>query len=307
MDYILIILGFFLLVKGADFFVDGSSAIARRLGIPTIVIGLTIVAIGTSVPEAMVSILASLKNANSMSLSNVVGSNIFNFLIVLGVCAIIKVLPVNKKILTRDIVILIGVTTFLTFSMMDNSLDRVEGLILIVLLILYIFLLIKDSLHSKKEEEKAEKVSTILSVIYIIGGIIGIAIGGELVVNSATKIALTLGISETLIGLTIVAFGTSLPELVTAIVAVRKGEVNIAIGNVVGSCIFNIIFVLGISAVISPIILNTSPMINLIILLGVTILMSIFLLTRKRVSRNEGIVCVILYIVYLVCLIMNVF
>lgn len=309
--YVYLIIGFALLIKGADYFVDGASAVARLLKIPSVVIGLTIVAMGTSAPEAAVSITAGLSGSNEIAISNVIGSNIFNLLMVIGICAAIHAFATDEEILKRDMPVNIGATIVLLIFLLDGTLGRIEGCVLLVALVVYLVIVVRTALKNRKnaagasaEAEEAEKKLTIpMILIFIIGGMLAIIWGGDLVVDNAQRIALSFGMSPMLVGLTIVALGTSLPELVTSIVASRKGESGLALGNAVGSCLFNILFILGMSSVISPITLTANSVIESItdtaILLGITILMLIFSATGKKVSRAEGIIYVCLYAAYM--------
>lgn len=312
LNIFLLVAGFVALVKGADLFVDGSSSIAAIFKVPSVIIGLTIVALGTSAPELAVSTSAALKGSNEIALSNVVGSNIFNLMMVLGVCAVIKPLPITKVIKKRDfplsIVVtaalfgvlalqMIGKVDFGTVKMSDNvsEVSRVIGISLLVLFIIYIIVLIISAIKNKIEGEPTKTMSPLKSVLFIIIGLALIIAGGQFVVNSAKFIAAAFGMSETLIGLTVVAFGTSLPELVTSIVASRKGENELAVGNVVGSNIFNMMFILGLSAALHPITVNFACMTDFAILIVASILVFIFAL-KDRINRPQGIVMILFYI-----------
>lgn len=306
--YLYLIAGFVLLIKGADYFVDGASAVARLLKIPSVVIGLTIVAMGTSAPEAAVSITASLGGSNEIAVSNVIGSNIFNLLMVIGVCVAIKAFATDMDILKRDIPVNIIASVMLLIFISDGKLGRIEGIIFLAALMVYLFFIVRFALKKRTnvtEEagEKEKKQSVPVIILYILGGLAAIVWGGDLVVDNAKRIALSFGMSPTLVGLTIVAMGTSLPELVTSMVASRKGESGLALGNAVGSCLFNILFILGISSVLSPIVLSAESMMESMtdaaILTGVSVLMLIFCATGRRVSKAEGIVYVCLYAAYM--------
>ncbi|MDO4330405.1 MAG: calcium/sodium antiporter [Lachnospiraceae bacterium] len=258
MMYVLLFVGFFLLIKGADYFVEGSSSIAKLLRVPTVVIGLTVVAMGTSLPEMAVSATAALTGNNDIAVSNVVGSNLFNLLVVVGACGAVIPLKIDKLILKRDFPFSIIITMILiAMCAFDLQVDRHEGILLFVILILYLLHIVRDALkHREPELEEAIRGirrSPAVSIVFIIGGVIAIVVGGDLVVDNACLIAEAFGLSQTLIGLTIVAMGTSLPELVTSVVAAKKGENDMAMGNVVGSNIFNILSVLGVSAGIHPV------------------------------------------------------
>lgn len=307
--YVYLIIGFALLIKGADFFVDGASAVAKLLKIPSVVIGLTIVALGTSAPEAAVSITAGIAGSNEIAISNVIGSNLFNLLMVIGICAIIKAFDTDLEILKRDMPVNIGVTVLLLIFILNGELGRIEGIILLVGLVVYLVVVVRSALKNRKnnseaaEEEQEKKLTIPLIIVFIIGGMLAIIWGGDLVVDNAQRIALSFGMSPMLVGLTIVALGTSLPELVTSIVASRKGESGLALGNAVGSCLFNGLFILGISSTISPIVLGgesaMESITDMAILVGVSILMLILSATGKKVSRGEGIIYVCLYAAYM--------
>lgn len=307
MSFILIVVGIVLLIKCADLFVDGCSNVAKALGIPSLIIGLTIVAFGTSAPEAAVSITASLKGMNDISLGNVVGSNICNLLLVLGVSSLSGCLTAKRKIITRDFIYAIfsSVVMFiLSFKFFHNGgtkgiIDQTAGLLLLCYLGVYLYALIGDALKSAKKKEEKNNFK-FLDVFRIVIGIIGIIVGGQLVVNSAIKIAEMLHVSQNVIALTIVAIGTSLPELVTSAVAVKKGETDIAIGNVVGSNIFNIFFILGISSVISPIVYGFESYIDIIIMLVASIGVYLLTLKNSRIGKKKSIILLGSYAMYLI-------
>lgn len=307
MSVILLVVGMVLLIKCADWFVDGCSNVAKALGIPSLIIGLTIVAFGTSAPEAAVSITASLKGMNSISIGNVVGSNICNLLLVLGLSGLFGSLVAKRKIITRDFVYAIfsGVVLFiLSFGFFipngsEGVITRSNGLILLCFLVIYLYALLGDALRTvRSREEKGEfKFKDILLIVI---GIIGIIAGGQLVVNSATDIANMLNVSQNVIALTVVAIGTSLPELVTSVVASKKGEVDIAIGNVVGSNIFNIFFILGISSAISPITFGGETFVDIIVMLVASVLVYLLLLKNKRIGNKKGLVLLGTYVIYMI-------
>lgn len=311
--YIWLIVGFLLLVKGADFFVEGSSSVAKNLRVPSIIIGLTIVAFGTSCPEAAVSITASMQNKNAMALSNVVGSNIFNLLVVVGASACIKPIKVDTGMLKREypfsiivaaILLLVSADVWVRGDGRSNVVGRFAGLFLLLLFIGFVIYMVFSALKNRTAEEEDLKVLSMpKSIIFIIGGMIAIIIGGQLVVNSATDIARQFGLSETLIGLTIVALGTSLPELVTSMVAARKGESDLALGNVVGSNIFNILLVLGASAVLSPVEVGIASIYDIILLIVFSIFVYLLCFTRKKVGRVEGLAMLAAYAGYMIYII----
>lgn len=310
LNIILLVIGFIMLIKCADMFVDSSSNIARALGVSTLIIGLTIVAFGTSAPEAAVSLISSIQGKNDISMGNIVGSNICNLLLVLGVGAMFGKLKAKKKILTRDFIYSIFsyiVLIILTFEgFMNNgsvgTITRTSGMILLCFLAVYVYSLIIEATQERKvKEEKTEFKFKDIALIVV--GILGIALGGELVVDSATKIASFIGVSDSLIALTVVAIGTSLPELVTSAVAVKKGETDLAIGNVIGSNIFNIFFVLGISSVVSPITFGLETFIDTIIMLAAGIIVYLLALKNYRIGNKKGILMIGMYLVYILYII----
>lgn len=298
MMYVLLILGFVLLVKGADFFVDGASSVAKLLKIPSVIIGLTIAAIGTSAPEAAVSISAGLSGNSDIALSNVVGSNMFNLLVVIGVSAVICPIVTEKAILTRDIWWSLGAAVVLFVMMLDMEISRVEGILLLCGIITYIVILVRSALKNRTQGEDVKTMSPLKSVLCIVGGLAAVAIGGDLVVDNAVLIAKAIGMSETFIGLTIIAMGTSLPELVTSIVAAKKGDSGLALGNVIGSNIFNILFILGMASALTPI--NASP--TLLVDVGIiavsTLVVYVFGKTGNKTTRWEGAACLAMYAAY---------
>lgn len=306
MTILLLIVGMLCLVKGADWFVDGSSSVARMLKVPSVIIGLTIVALGTSLPEASVSITAGLVGNNELAISNVVGSDIFNTLVVVGASALITPFIMDKDIVRRDLKINLFVSFLLAvFVSINGYLDRWEGLILLVLLVMYIGTLIRSAMQNRTQEENAKTLSAPMSIVYIVVGIAAIILGGNLVVDSATKIAQLLGLSDTLIGLTIVSIGTSLPELMTSIVAARKGESGLSLGNAIGSNILNIIFILGVSSVLSPIAALTENIMDAWILVVVACFTLWIAKKDDQMTRSKGALFVVIYIVYLIYIILR--
>ncbi len=306
-QFILLIVGFVLLIKGSDFFVDGSSNIASILKIPTLIVGLTIVAFGTSAPEAAVSITSSLSGNNALAVSNVIGSNLFNMMLIIGLCALLRELKIGRDVLNKDLPFLVVITAILSgFIIIGWSISRVEGIILFLLIIGYVSYLVYSAKKTKEAQiVEKPKMGLLRSIIYIIGGMAGIIIGADFVVDSASYIAMAFGMSETLIGLTIVAIGTSLPELVTSLTALKKEENQLIIGNVIGSNIFNILFVLGASSIISPITINPNMIVDIALMLGVTILFFIFGKTQDKYDKKEGFILVALFIAYMAFAIMR--
>lgn len=304
MEYVLLVIGFILLIKGADCFVDGSASVAHKLRVSSMVIGLTVVAMGTSAPECAVSIAASFRGENSMAISNVVGSNIFNLMVVCGVCSVITPLRVKASTLKKEFPIsILAAVALIAMGYLGMEIGRAEGVLLLAGFITFLAWLVKEAQkdRSKAQEdvEEIKSLSAVMCLVYIVIGMIAIVMGGDIVVDSATRIAENFGLSQTLIGLTIVALGTSLPELVTSIVAAKKGEADMAIGNVIGSCIFNILLVLGIAGAISPMEVLLENMIDAIILVGMSIIVWVFAWSGKRISRVEGAALVAIYAVYM--------
>lgn len=305
MMYLLLLIGFVLLIKGADLFVDGSSSIAGILKVPSVIIGLTIVAMGTSAPEAAVSINAGLAGNSDISLGNIVGSNIFNLLVVIGACAVIFPAKSNEDILKRDLWWNIGVSVLLFVLILDGSISRMEGIILLAVFIFYLGLMVRSAMKNRMDETPMDVMPLWKSLLFVAGGLAAVVFGGDMVVDNASLIAKAWGMSDTLVGLTIVAIGTSLPELVTSITASKKGDSGIALGNAVGSCLFNILFILGMASSITPVNAVPELIIDTAILIVVTILILIVAKTGKRTNRVEGIICVTAYIIYTAYIIMR--
>lgn len=299
LEILLLAVGFFMLVKGADWFVDGTSGLAEKMGIPQLVVGLTIVAMGTSAPEAAVSINAALKGNGGISIGNVVGSNILNILIILGITAVITTVAIQKSTLIIEIPFMIIVTVILLFmGMTGESVTLFEGIILWVIFLAYLSYLFILARKGKQEKSTDERSVLKLIVLTVLGGII-VVWGSDITVDSATAIAKFAGLSERFIGLTIVALGTSLPELVTSVTAARKGNADIAIGNIVGSNIFNILFVIGTASIITPVIYEPAFIIDAIIAIAAGFLLWVSVARTKSLRRPWGIVMLVSYAVYL--------
>ena len=303
LELFLLALGFSMLVKGADWFVDGTSGMARKLGIPQLVVGLTIVAMGTSAPEAAVSITAALKNNAGIAIGNVIGSNILNILIILGVTAVITTVAIQKSTLYVEIPYMLVVTIVLILMGLDGKVSRIEGILLWGMFLIYLAYLYYLAKKGKEEKEKVEESIWKLIVSAILGGAI-VVWGSDITVDAATKIAQILGMSERFIGLTIVALGTSLPELVTSVTAARKGNADIAIGNIVGSNIFNILFVIGTAALIIPVPFTTGFLMDgdVAIMAGVLLWIAVF--WKMELRRSWGIVMLAAYAAYFVYLLL---
>ena len=315
MSFILLIIGFFFLIKGADLFVEGAASIAKKFNVPSMVIGLTIVAMGTSAPEAAVSITSSLAGQNDMSVANVVGSNFFNILVVLGVSSIIATLPVEKNTIKKDTPFLLLVSGLLLLFGLDLRIGRIEGLILLAFFAYFLVNTVKTAKNSSsdtKEEaaitaeaEEVVEFSLPKTILLSLIGIAGIVLGGDMVVDSATKIATSFGMSANLVGLTIVAVGTSLPEFVTSIVAIKKGETEIAIGNVIGSNLFNILLVLGLATTIKPIVISMFALFDIVFMVIITLILYFFMKKNNKLVKSQGFILLALYIAYMAYTIMR--
>ncbi|QFJ54201.1 calcium/sodium antiporter [Pseudobutyrivibrio xylanivorans] len=312
---ILLVLGFVFLIKGADFFVEGASAVANKLHVPPLVIGMTIVAMGTSLPELSVSVTASMAGSNQLAIGNVVGSNIFNLMVVLGSCALFSVLEVAEDTIKKDFPFSVCCAVVLAvMGWIGMEVGHIDGVILLVGFIIFLLSMLHAAKKSRKEaaieaeldvENEIEDIPVWKCILYIVGGAIAIKFGGDWVVNSCTTLALRFGMSETLVGLTIVALGTSLPELVTSVVAAKKNALDMAIGNVVGSNIFNILLILGAAAAISPITFMTVNAIDIIILVCFSIIVWMMCYLKKNLGRFQGIIMLVLYVGYLAYIIIR--
>ena len=307
MDIIYLLLGFIIIIKGSDMLVDGSVNLAKFLKIPTLVIGLTIVAIATGVPEIAISISSSLKGSNGLLLGNLLGSNIFNILFILGLIAIIKPLYIKKEIILKNyafallsclVLFIISYDIYFGDSLV-NLITRTEGILLLCFAGIFLYSTVLEATLDKNIKVEKGKFS-FKDILYIIVGIALIGLSAEVIVNSAVNISKWLGIGEDLIGLTIIAVGTNLPELVTSIVAVRKGEADIAIGNLVGTNIYNIFLILGLAATINPITISSNAFIDIIVLAITSFIVYIFIQHKKDINRKEGIIMILLYIIYIV-------
>jgi len=304
MQVVCLVLGFVMLIKGADFFVDGAAGIAAKLGIPQLVIGLTIVAMGTSAPEAAVSISSALKGSADITIGNIVGSNILNILVILGLTAAIIPIKVAKSTVRYEIPYMIAITFILLFlGHTGNEITWYEGILLWVLFIAYLTYLFFMAKNNKEEEDENSKDKSIVSLLgLIVAGMIFIILGSNISVDGATGIARIMGISERFIGLTIVALGTSLPELVTSVAAAKKGNADIAIGNIVGSNIFNILFVVGTASLITPVVFAPGFVVDTLIAAGAGILLLCGVMRKYRLGRLTGFVMLSGYAAYFIFL-----
>jgi cation:H+ antiporter len=318
LTWIILILGFVFLIKGADFLVDGASSVAKKFGVSSLVIGLTIVAFGTSMPELIVNIFASLDGNTELAIGNILGSNIANILLILGVSAMIYPLSVGHGTVWKEIPFSLLAILVLAFMVNDTLIDgaslsvltRIDGLILLsffVIFLYYIFEISKNNKETNTEEENIKEYSTLYSILMIILGLIGLVLGGKWIVDSAVAISQSFGLSQSLIGLTVVAIGTSLPELVTSAVAAYKKNTDIAIGNIVGSNIFNVFWILGLSSVINPLPFNSMANRDVFVTILATVLLFLFLFVGKRnlFERWQGLLFVILYILYIIFIVVQ--
>ena len=303
-----VIIGFILLIKGADFFVDGASSIAVKLGVPQLVIGLTIVALGTSAPEAAVSISAAVDGNNGISIGNVIGSNIMNVLVILGVTSVITTLTVKAATVKVDIPVMIGATLLmLLWGVIGGTINKVTGIVFLLGLATYIGYLIwyAKTTDASDEGEGIKDLKLWMIPLFILGGLGAIVLGSKLAVLGASNLAKVFGVSDRLIGLTIVALGTSLPELITSITAARKGNADIAIGNIVGSNIFNILFVLGTTSLIKSVPYSTNFVIDGIVAIAAAVLLFLGVVRKKQLGRMAGIIMLIAYAGYFAYLIVG--
>ena len=303
--YVVLIAGMLLLVKGADYFVDGSASVAKILKVPSLIIGLTIVALGTSLPEASVSITASIAGNNELALSNIIGSNIFNTLVVVGCSAMIAPFIMDRDIIKRDLIINLIVSVSLCLFIFDGILGRMDGILLLIGLVTFMMVLIRSVMRYDVEEEIGESFSISKSIILIVIGVVAIILGGNFVVNGASDIARQWGMSETLIGLTIVSIGTSLPELVTSVVAARKGESSLSLGNAIGSNILNVLFILGISGTLTPIAAISENIIDVAVLIGIAVFILILSRLNDKMTRTKAASFIGLYAIYMIYIIVR--
>lgn len=297
LNIILLLVGFVALIKGADIFVDASSSIAKKFNIPSIIIGMTIVAMGTSLPELSVSVTSSLVGLNDMSIANVTGSNIFNLLIALGICSMIGKLKISNY---KDVTTLLFSCIVLLLLVLNGTLGMFEGILLLVVFTIYILSMMRKAKDNKEESEDEKQRNIFITVVLGILGATAIVIGGNMVVNSASEIALKLGMSENLVGLTIVALGTSLPEFVTSVMATKKGELEIAIGNIIGSNVFNILLILGVASLISPMTVSVVAICDVMFMVFTVALFIFLTVKEKELNKKSGILLIMMYIVYLI-------
>lgn len=307
LSFVLLVVGFVMLIKGADWFVEGAAGIAARFGIPQLVIGLTIVAMGTSAPEAAVSITSAISGSAGITVGNVVGSNIMNILVILGITAVIIAVPVQKSTVKIEIPFMIAITgIFLLLGIFDNELGRLDGVVLWALFIVYLLYLLRMAMKNKEEAgEQEEQKPLWLQIVMLLVGAALIVLGSDVTVDAATDIAKFFGVSDRFIGLTVIALGTSLPELVTSVIAARKGSADIAIGNIVGSNVFNILFVAGTTALITPVEFQAAFLVDTLIAIAAAVLLFVCVLPKNKLTRLGGCAMLVGYAGYFLYLLIK--
>jgi len=312
MDIIYLIVGLIVIIRGSDLLVEGCVNLSKYLRIPTLIIGLTVVAIATGVPEIAISITSSLKGTNDLLLGNLLGSNMFNILFILGLIALIKPLLVKREIIIKNylfslfscfVLFIISYDTFFDSSTL-NIITRSEGILLIFLSLVFLYSTILGAMDENRLKVEKGKFS-IKDILYIISGIVMVGLSADVIVESSINISRLLSIDENIIGLTVIAVGTNLPELVTSVVAAKKGEIDMAIGNLVGTNIYNIFLILGIASTINPIAISHFSFIDIIILAVVSVLVYIFIQHKKDINKKEGIIMIVMYIIYLIYVIVR--
>lgn len=302
LQFVLLVVGFVLLIKGADIFVDGAGAIARKFNIPQLIIGLTIVAMGTSAPEAAVSLTAAFKGSADITIGNVVGSNIMNILVILGVTAAITPLAVAKSSIRIEIPFMLFITVVLLLQGLDGTVSLVDGLVLVALFIVYLSYLFWSAKHSNEPAEDIKELPIGLAIAATLGGLVLVVVGSNITVEAATKIARFFGMSDRFIGLTIVALGTSLPELATSITAARKHNADMAMGNIIGSNVFNILFVVALSALVIPIPFAAAFRFDMAVAIGAVVLMWVCSVRKQQLTRIGGLLMLAGYLAYFIAI-----
>lgn len=304
---LLLIIGIVVVLKSADWLTDGAVGLATKLGISQMVIGLTIVAIGTSMPEFFVSIVSAIKGTPDLAVGNIVGSNIFNVLLIVGVAATVAPITIQRATVRRDIPIAVIASIMLTIMMRDDAISRIDALILFAVFIVFIWITLRDSKNVSNEKKSSkEPIATWKSMLFILFGLVGLVLGSNIFVDNASSLARGWGISDAVIGLTVVAGGTSLPELATSAVAARKGDSGIAIGNVLGSNVFNILMILGLTGLISPMHIQNITYVDMAVMVISMALLWLFSFTKLRVDRWEGCVLIACFLGYITWLVSNV-
>lgn len=306
LDIVFIVLGVWCVLKGADYLTEGAAAVARRMHIPEMIIGLTIVAAGTSAPELFVSVVSALKGTSDMAVGNVVGSNIMNTMLIVGVAAMVAPMTISKTTVKKDLPFTVGASMLLLFLAFDHFLGHVGGFLLLAAFALFMaYSIYRASGSEEQEDAPKEQLSAFKNTCYVLGGLLLLIVGSNVFVDHASNLALQMGVSEGVVGLTVVAGGTSLPELATTVVAARKGQSALAIGNVIGSNVFNILLILGLTATIHPLQIEGITTIDMAVMLLSVTFVWLFAFTRFKVERWEGFVLLIGYLAYLAWLIIS--
>ena len=305
-DIIFIILGIYIVLKGADFLTDGAVSLAQRAGIPEMVIGLTVVALGTSMPELFVSLTSAIQGTTDLAVANVVGSNIFNVLLIAGAAAAVAPMTISKGTVRRDIPVAVVASLILLLFGIYGEINRWAGALFVLLLIIYMVYTVKTASPDDQSDVEDKKLTVLGAVIRLIGGLLFLVVGSSSFVSSATEVAATLGVSDAVIGLTIVAGGTSLPELATSVVAARKGQAAIAMGNVIGSCVYNILLIIGVTGLISPMVIGGITPLDFGMMMLSMVLLWLFSFTKYKVERWEGFVMLALFVGYMTYLVYTV-
>lgn len=306
LDIVFIVLGVWCVLKGADYLTEGAAAVARRMHIPEMIIGLTIVAAGTSAPELFVSVVSALKGTSDLAVGNVVGSNIMNTMLIVGVAAMVAPMTISKTTVKKDLPFTVGASMLLLFLAFDHFLGHVGGFLLLAAFALFMaYSIYRASGSEEQEDAPKEQLSAFKNTCYVLGGLLLLIVGSNVFVDHASNLALQMGVSEGVVGLTVVAGGTSLPELATTVVAARKGQSALAIGNVIGSNVFNILLILGLTATIHPLQIEGITTIDMAVMLLSVTFVWLFAFTRFKVERWEGFVLLLGYLAYLAWLIIS--
>ena len=306
LDIVFIVLGVWCVLKGADYLTEGAAAVARRMHIPEMIIGLTIVAAGTSAPELFVSVVSALKGTSDLAVGNVVGSNIMNTMLIVGVAAMVAPMTISKTTVKKDLPFTVGASMLLLFLAFDHFLGHVGGFLLLAVFAFFMaYSIYRASGSEEQEDAPKEQLSAFKNTCYVLGGLLLLIVGSNVFVDHASNLALQMGVSEGVVGLTVVAGGTSLPELATTVVAARKGQSALAIGNVIGSNVFNILLILGLTATIHPLQIEGITTIDMAVMLLSVTFVWLFAFTRFKVERWEGFVLLIGYLLYLVWLVIS--
>lgn len=306
LDIVSIVIGIFVVLKGADFLTDGAVSLAQRAGIPEMVIGLTVVALGTSMPELFVSLTSAIQGTTDLAVANVVGSNIFNVLLIAGTAAAVAPMTISKGTVRRDVPVAVGASLILLLFGVYGEISRWSGALFVVLLIAYMVYAVKTASADDESEVEDKKLTILGAVVRLVGGLACLVVGSNMFVGGATEVAASLGVSDAIIGLTIVAGGTSLPELATSVVAARKGQSAIAMGNVIGSCVYNILLIIGVTGLISPMVIGGITPLDFGMMMLSIMLLWLFSFTKYEVERWEGFVMLALFLGYMVYLVWTV-